>query len=245
MNLRKSLLILVLVAIGVTSALWLWMNYRASLPSEESRGPIRVQPATAQIDATPNDFVTAVFTIKNLSDVPHSFQLEVTAPHGWEALNPLDTLALQGQSQQELFLTVQIPPATPAGKYTLAVSAKDSSLSALGRTQIDVASTDMIKLSTPTWQPFTKAGEEGAYPITVANRGNQSAAVRLTVVAPLSWQTRLSSETLSLSPGQSQVVELFMRPPGQSSASQGKITIQASSNKAQEQVSFTVVVLVP
>jgi uncharacterized membrane protein len=248
MTQRRSLIIGVatlIVALGAIAVFWFWNKNQQALPSEESHGLVRVQPVSSKIDVSPDDFVTAVFIVKNLSGEQHLYQIQIVAPQGWEVLNPSSTLTLVGQSQQELFLTMRVPTAAPAGEYTLTVSARNQSMSALGRTQMRVPSIEVFKLSIPTWQPFIKMGEEGAYPITITNRGNLSATVRLAVTAPLNWQTRLPLDTLTLPPGQSQVVELVIRPSGQSSASQGKISIQATSGKRQEQVSFTVVVSAP
>ncbi|MBI1742197.1 hypothetical protein HYR54_03915 [Candidatus Acetothermia bacterium] len=203
---------------------------------------VKVHPVMTQMAVDPDDFLTAVFVVSNLSNERRSYQLEATVPGGWEIVNLPKTLELDKQSQQELFLTVQAPPATKAGDYSLNLSAKSESDHALGRMQLQVRSVERVKLILPTWQPLIQAGEEKSYPITVTNRGNLRTNVSLVVIAPWGWQTRLPAYNSALAPGQSQSVELFIKPPEKTSASQTKITVQVTSAKVQEEASFTIVV---
>jgi len=238
LTLGATLAIVIFVAMGI----FLVQRQQQNLPSEESNGLIKVHPVTMQMAVDPDDFVTAVFVVSNLSNEWRSYQLGAMVPDGWEIVNLPKALELDKQSQQELFLTVQVPPATKAGDYSLNLSAKSETDHALGRMQMQVRSVEHVKLILPTWQPLISAGEEKSYPITVTNRGNLATNVHLVVIAPEGWQTRLPSYMIALIPGQSQSMELFIKPSEKTPASQGKITVQATSAKLQQQVSFTVVV---
>jgi hypothetical protein len=79
-----------LLAIIILGALWAWNQ--SSVRYEESAGPIKVSPAKTKIQGDPDDFVTAVFVLRNLSEQERSYELHVEAPQGWSILNGLEAV---------------------------------------------------------------------------------------------------------------------------------------------------------
>ncbi len=230
-------IILCLVALG---ALWAWE--RLAIQYEESSGPVRVSPAKTTVPGDPDDFVTVVFTLRNLGDREHSYELSTEAPPGWTVLDELHSVTVGSQAQHEVFLTAQIPPMTPPGQYWLAVRAQSDSLSAIGRTRINVRARERLKLFLAESDLILRPGEEKTLALTVINRGNVSARVSVAVTAaPVGWQFQLRERSIALAPGQSQTVELTVRPLQDVAIAPAPFTVQASSASSRDELSFTVV----
>lgn len=238
---RKRLLLgvitLILVAIGALRA---WQKF--SVQYEENSGPVRVSPAKTRVQGDPDDFVTVVFTLHNLGDQERVYELHPEVPQGWALLNELHTIALGPHAQQELFLTVQIPPGTPPGGYGLALRAQSESAFAIGRTRIDVRARERLKFILASPDLIAHPSEEKTVTLTVTNRGNTAARVSLAVtMAPVGWQFQLRENSLTLAPSQSKAVALTVKPPQNAELAPGRFTVQATSSAAQDELSFTVV----
>ncbi len=238
---RKS----VLFALGgalifVVVALWAWQRF--SVQYEESAGPIRVSPVKTTVQGDPDDFVTVVFTLRNLSDQERSYELSVEAPEGWTLLDGLSSIAVGSHAQQEIFLTMQIPPGTPPGRYWLTLRAHSDSDSAVGKTQIVVRARERLKLALTSSDLIARPNEETTLALTVTNRGNVSARVTLAVTAaPVGWQFRLREDSFALVPGESKAVELTVKPLAEAELAPGRFTVQATSPSARDELSLTVV----
>jgi uncharacterized membrane protein len=227
----------VLAALG---ALWAWNQ--SSVRYEESAGPIKVSPAKTKIQGDPDDFVTTVFVLRNLSEQERSYELHVEAPQGWNILNGLEAVTIGPQAQHEVFLTVQIPPGTPAQEYWLALRAQSDEFWALGRAQIVVRAQERLKLALPFSDLIVHPNEEKTLSLTVTNRGNIAARVSLAVtVAPVGWQFRLRDSSFTLDPTQSKTVELTVKPLSEASIAPARFTLQATAGSARDELSFTVV----
>lgn len=229
------------IAVVVLAALVFWLWNRPSIKSEESVGPIRVRPVVISMITDPDDFVTVVFTLANLSDQRRSYQLQVTAPEGWHILDLAEAIELSGNAQQEIFLTARTPPATPPGRYVLSLRAQSDSDFGTGRMEIRVRTAERIKLIAPPAQPLVRPGEEKPYPITVMNRGNVQTTVHFAVtLSPLGWQFRLPPPLILL-PGESRVVEVMLHPLSQAATAPAQMKLEATAGKARDEISFTVV----
>jgi uncharacterized membrane protein len=230
----------VLAVLAALGALWAWNQ--SSVRYEESAGPIKVFPAKTKIQGDPDDFVTAVFVLRNLSEQERSYKLHVEAPQGWNILNGLEAVTIGPQAQHEVFLTVQIPPGTPARGYWLALRAQSDEFWALGRAQIVVRAQERLKLALPFSDLIVHPNEEKTLSLTVTNRGNIAARVSLAVtVAPVGWQFRLRDSSFTLDPTQSKTVELTVKPLSEALVAPARFTVQATAGSARDELSFTVV----
>ncbi len=242
---KKSVLlalgvVLVLVFVG---AWWAWQ--RLSVQHEERSGLIRVSPAKTLTEGNPDDFVTVVFVLHNLSDQECTYELSTEVPQGWILLNELYTVSVAPQAQYEIFLTVQIPPGTPPGRYWLTLGAQSDPDFALGRTQITVRARERIKLALASSDLVVHPNEEKIVTLTVSNRGNTSARVTLAVTAaPVGWQFQLRESSMSLGPGESKIIGLIVKPLAHAELAPGRFTVQATSPSARDELSFTIA-LVP
>lgn len=237
---KKSLALGVALILIVVGAWWAWQ--RLSVQYEESSGPIRVSPVKTLTEGDPDDFVTLVFALYNLSDQERAYELHPEVPQGWSLLDEPQNITLRPQAQQEIFLTVQVPPGTPPGRYMLTLRAQSNSDFAIGRTQIVVRVRERLKLALASPDLIVRPDEEKILSLTVTNRGNVSARVALAVtVAPLKWQFRLQESAVMLLPGETKAVELRVRPSSDAELASGRFMVQATSSSARDELSFTVV----
>ncbi len=233
-------IILILIALG---ALWAWERF--SVKYEESFGPVKLSPAKTTVPGDPDDFVTLVFTLHNLSDQERSYELHAEIPSGWTLLEKLLNVTVGPHAQHEIFLTLQIPPGTPPGRSMLALRAQSNSEFALGRTQIVVRARERLKLALASPDLIVHPNEEKKLLLTVTNRGNVSARVSLAVTAaPVGWQFQLRESSMSLRPEESKLIELRVKPLADAALAPGRFTVQATSRFARDEFSFTIV-LVP
>jgi hypothetical protein len=232
-----------LLAIIILGALWAWNQ--SSVRYEESAGPIKVSPAKTKIQGDPDDFVTTVFVLRNLSEQERSYELHVEAPQGWNILNGLEAVTIGPQAQHEVFLTVQIPPGTPAQEYWLALRAQSDEFWALGRAQIVVRAQERLKLALPFSDLIVHPNEEKTLSLTVTNRGNIAARVSLAVtVAPVGWQFRLRDSSFTLDPTQSKTVELTVKPLSEALVAPARFTVQATAGSARDNTKVTKEIIV-
>ena len=229
-----------LLAIIILGALWVWNQ--SSVKYEESTGPIKVSPTKTRIEGDPDDFVTTVFVLRNLGDQERSYELHVEAPQGWNILNGLEAVTISPQAQHEVFLTVQVPPGTPAQEYWLALRAQSDEFWALGRAQIVVRARERLKLALPFSDLIVHPNEEKALSLIVTNRGNVTARVALAVTAaPAAWRFELQESSVTLPPNQSASVALMVKPLPNAEIGPGRFTVQATAGVARDELSFTVV----
>lgn len=239
---RKSVLLalgaaLILVVLG---AWWAWQ--RLSVRYEESFGPIRASPVKTPVEGDPDDFVTVVFVLYNLSDQEHVYEVRTEAPQGWILLDELHSVTVGPQAQHEIFLTVQIPPGTPPGRYWFTLRAQSDSDFAVGKAQIDVRARERLKLALASPDLIVHPNEEKTVTLTVTNRGNVSARVSLAVAAaPVGWQFQLRESSTTLAPSTSKAIELRVKPSSDAELAPGRFTVQAASSTARDELSFTVV----
>lgn len=230
----------VVLILAVFGTWWAWDRF--SIQYEESSGPVRVSPAQTVVQGDPDDFVTVVFTLYNLSDQERSYKLRAEAPQGWLLLDELHEVTVNAHAQHELFLTVQIPPGTPAGRYGLALRAQRDPDFALGRTQIAVRARERLRLALASPDLIVHPDEEKTLSLTVTNRGNVSARVSLAVTAaPGGWRFQLRESSVTLLPNHSQSVVLIVKPLPNAAIAPGRFTVQAISSAARDELSFTVV----
>jgi uncharacterized membrane protein len=194
------------------------------------------------VQGDPDDFVTVVFALHNLSDQERSYKLSVETPQGWDLLDGLSSITVGSHAQQDIFLTVQIPPGTPPGRYTLSLRAQGDFGFALGRTQMVVRARELLKLALASPDLIAHPGEEKPLSLRVTNRGNVSARVVLAVTAaPVGWQFQLREGSFALAPGESKVVELIVKPSADAELAPGRFTVQATSPSTRDELSLTVV----
>ncbi len=239
---RKGLVLALGVAlIVILGTLWAWQRF--SIRYEEHSGAIRVSPAKTLIEGDPEDFVTVVFALRNLSDHERVYELRPEAPQGWGLLlDAPQNITLGPQAQHEVFLTVQIPAGTPPGRYWLTLRAQSDSDFAVGKTQIAVRARERLKLALGSSDLIVRPGEEKTLLLTVTNRGNVSARVTLAVTtAPVGWQFRLRESSLTLGPGESKAVGLIVKPSSDVELAPGQFTVHATSPSARDGLSLTVV----
>ncbi len=231
-------IILILIALG---ALWAWQRF--SVRYEEHFGAVRVSPAKTLVEGDPEDFVTVVFALRNLSDHhQRSYKLHPEAPQGWGLLEALQDIVLGPQAQHEVFLTVQIPAGTPPGRYWLTLRAQSDSDFAVGKTQISVRARERLKLALGSSDLIVRPGEEKTLLLKVTNRGNASARVTLAVTtAPVGWQFRLQESSLTLEPGESRAIGLIVKLSSDAELAPGRFTVHATSPSARDELSLTVV----
>lgn len=238
---RKS----VFLALGVVlilTACGAWWAWQISVRYEESSGPLRVSPVKTLLEGDPDDFVTAVFVLYNLSNQERVYELRTEAPQGWMLLDEPHSVTVGPQAQHEIFLTVQIPSGTPPGRHMLTLRAQNNSDFAIGRTQIAVHARERLKLALATTDLIVHPHEEKILSLTVTNRGNVSARVALAVtVAPLGWQFRLQESAVMLTPGETKAVELRVKPSSDAELASGRFMVQATSPSARDELSFVVV----
>lgn len=230
-------IILLLITLG---ALWAWDRF--SIKYEENSGPVQLSPVKRVVQSDPDDFVTVVFTLHNLSDQERSYELHAEVPQGWMLLDELQEVTVKAHAQQELFLTIQIPPGTPPGRYALSLRAQSESSFAIGRTQIAVRVRERIKLALASPDLIVHPDEEKTLSLTVTNRGNVSARVSIAVTAaPVGWWFQLQESSVTLAPSTSKAIELRVKPSFNAELAPGRFTVQATSSTARDELLFTVV----
>ncbi|MCI2429140.1 NEW3 domain-containing protein [Candidatus Acetothermia bacterium] len=243
--LLAALLVLLLLLLGGSFLLWWWLS-RSEFIREERTGALRVQPQSVTLSAKPDDFVTLVFVAHNEGVVQRALSLQAEAPSGWSLLEFPAEIALDAEQSQEIFLTVQIPPGTPPGRYLIALNAHDASDRALGRAQIEIPTVERLKLTVSQEQPMLRPGDEHSRPVIATNRGNVRLNVGVGVTAaPTGWRFSLSPASFSLDPGGSQSLELRIKAPERALAAPVIFTIEAVGGRVSDKATVTVVLAAP
>ena len=161
------------------------------------------------LEAPSGEFVTYVVQVRNDGDAAAKFQWNVDVPAGWVPLAPGGEFDVEPGSSAPLFVTVYVPAAAGAGRYTLHMSVVHLGSGTAERWEVaaEVPVRRGIRLEQPS-APAGYAGEELAYEVLVQNSGNTPEDVELSMSAPAGWRVGPYNRVVSLSPGDSATVRV-------------------------------------
>jgi len=237
---RKQLIFIALAALivmGVASFL--------VLKSFSPQGPLQVSLLSSMKKALPEDFITHVFSVR--SESADAYELKLTLPEGWSLLEPLAPIRLEAGAEEKLFITVQIPPATPPGRYVLSLTAhslSDPTLTASAQALVKIGQAERLKLRVPQERLLITAGQESRYAFKIINTGNVSAAVKLSLLSSQSgWGLGLSEGVVQLAPGESRELSLIIKVPQNAPSGEAKILLEAKAQRSSDEAALFFTVL--
>ncbi len=159
-------------------------------------------------------------SLNNLGTQPAALSLDVAAPTGWAAALSLFgqpasqvTLSPNGLDTTVLQLSLTPPANVTPGIYPFTVTASDASgvvQTTGGAVQVLSLGVQIALLSGPSQ---IEPGGSGAWQVQVTNTGSQADTYDLGAFGALSAQAALSAGAVTLSPGQSQTVQLQTSVP--------------------------------
>jgi uncharacterized membrane protein len=145
------------------------------------------------------------------------------------------SLRLGARSAEHIFVTVQVPPATAAGRYSLGLAAqseRDQTIRVTAQTSIQIRSAEQIKLRVPTERLAVTAGQESRHALKLVNVGNLETMARISFgTAPAHWTLTVSEATAMLAPGESRQLWVHLLVPPDAEIDEVKLTVNARTEK--------------
>lgn len=178
--------------------------------------------------------MTHVFTVTNESSSSVTYKLTLDLPEGWTSLPISPEVTLPPQGSKPIFVNVNVPEDTPAGKYevTLTASSTDGTVEESETTYIQVESVPGFDLSwerEPT-RPSPGTSVEGA--IKIVNSGNTIDTYKVDISLEEGWEYSMEEEEVRLMAGQSTTLPLsFTIPEGAESGARYRIEVEVVSKR--------------
>lgn len=181
----------------------------------------------------------------NPTDEDVVIDLDQTAPESWDGTFSNGTVTVRADSQGHSRLELSIPADEPPGEVPFSVLASTDGDE--GRLDLVVAvrgeSGDSdLRVSAETNESSVSAGEEVSYELTVANRGNESRTVELSVSGSNPEWATLSDGSLRLDPGEEETVTVTVAVPEDADAGiySHRVTAEADAEGLETPASDTV-----
>ncbi len=225
---KKSLITLgILLAIGI-GIYWFFNGFN-------SAEDLQIEVLSLEQTTTPDEFVTNVFRVINRSDQAQVYRLEFVLPEEWASMDSPSSLRLGARSAEQIFVTVQVPPATAAGRYSLGLVAqleRDQTIRVTAKTSIQIRSVEQIKLRVPTERLAVIAGQESRHAFKLVNVGNLETTARISFGSvPAHWKLTASEATATLAPGESRQLWVHLMVPPDAELDEVELTVNASTEK--------------
>jgi hypothetical protein len=180
--------------------------------------------------ASPGEFVTHVFSIKNHGS-PDRFLLSLALSTGLEPISPPTAVELATDETQTLFITVFVTAQAEAGENYLQLTAtaeSDPSITASATAIIIVLPQAGVEVFPPP-EAQADPGERVRLEFVVLNRGNLPDSFKLEVTAPPEVLTELEEDRLDLLPGEARRVAVFATVSPSAAVGRLRVTLKASS----------------
>lgn len=171
--------------------------------------------------ADPGQQTVYELAFDNPTDQDVVIDLDHTAPDPWDGTFSNETVTVRADSNAYSALELSIPADEPPGEVPFSVQAStdddDAHLDLVAVVHGDSGDSD-IEVSAEPANRSVGAGDEASYELTVANRGNESRTVELSVSgANPDWVT-LSDDSLRLDPGEEETVTVTVAVPDDADA---------------------------
>jgi len=222
-----------LAGIALFSGVW---------PITSSSEPLQVRPAIPRKAASPDEFVTLVYRLINRTERPLELDLRAELPQGWTLLEEPPAVSLPPGAEEEVFITFNIPPMTPAGRYELSLAASASGeppYRAVGVTTVSVRREAKVHVRLLVPQRQARPGASVKFPLLIANYGNTTAT--FVILSRSGWRL-LGTHPLRLAPGQRQEVEVGIQVPQVASSGRYELPLQVSAGRHSKEVRLYVIV---
>lgn len=183
--------------------------------------------STGLRETNPGEMVTHVFVIANKSepggtDAPCRVVWSLATPEGWSVVgSPQGDLALGAGETKEVFATVLVPSAVPAGDYSISFISRGGTVeegepsgeevSVEGVVRVKRTGRLALRGTTETWRVLP--GDEIDFSLSLYNQGNTEEDIILSVEAPLSWRITMTPRRFELAPGASQRIDVKATVP--------------------------------
>jgi len=179
-------------------------------PAYKANKDLAVIPAQFEMDGVPTRVVSAPFKIHNNTDALLDLQLDVKLPENWIMFGEIPEMLLASGESGDVFVGATIPFGTESGKYHITVGAINKGIGDVfdsDQTQINVISVAIPKVRIGNKRLSGPPTETLQYEVELINNGNKAQDFNLSLSeTPTGWRTRLSQDTINVSPGQSQMV---------------------------------------
>lgn len=198
---------------------------------------ISVDRRVKQVD--PGEQAVYELTFDNPSDEDVVMDLDHTAPDSWDGTFSNATVTVRADSQAYSRLELSVPADEPPGEVPFSVLAStdrdDGRLDLLVAVRGEPGDSE-IEVSAEATNRSVGAGDEATYELTVANRGNESRTVGLSVSgANPDWVT-LSDDSLQLDAGEEETVTVTVAIPEGADAGiySHRVTAEADGDALEE-----------
>lgn len=184
-------------------------------------------------------------SFENPSDQDVVMDLNHTAPDAWDGTFSNETVTVRADSQAHSRLELSIPADEPPGEVPFSVLAStdqdDGRLDLVVDVQGESGESD-IELSAESTEASADAGGETTYELTVANRGNESRTVELSVSGSNPDWATLSDGSLRLDAGEEETVTVTVAVPEDADAGiySHRVTAEAETEGLEGPASDTV-----
>ncbi|MFC2079334.1 SdrD B-like domain-containing protein [Candidatus Bipolaricaulota bacterium] len=167
------------------------------------------------------ELVTHVFTIHNHGTNIDVYSLELGVPDGWPVLPVPGSLFVPTGESAVVFVNLVVPRTAEAGEYLIylkAISQDAPAVESEAVGSIYVRTQWQFELN---WVNQPSRGQPGEWlegSVRVSNMGNAADEYLVHMEANSSWEVNLRPNEFSLLPGETQVVQFFVRVPDYAAA---------------------------
>ena len=172
---------------------------------------IEVSLTPERVALAPGDTAEFAVVVRNVSDVPEQYSIEVQGiPASWIRLSTPD-LSLPPRDKESVLVNINPPAsaATEAGSYNVSVkvaSRRDQKLSTSIGFQLDLSSASEWDLDL---LPKQAKGYREPFHVLIANKGNAAETYKLKAADPdARYDYHFSSESIAVEPGATSKVTL-------------------------------------
>ena len=205
------------------------------------------------VEARPREVVTLSFLVTNSTPEERVFLETIDLPEGWKLLFPMTTFPLKGGENEVRLVSIIVPPAAAAGKYTVTYLVKDSSYPFVGGyTRVEVNVLPLLGLEAITQEAplYATAGESYDVSFQVINRGNAPVRVTIEIESGKGFPATVEEKEFLLKAGQSKVVKVRVQTKGDLVQAENHILrlrakTQDKSGKVIEAIAVSSVEVIP
>lgn len=180
---------------------------------------LEIKPLKPALVAAPGEFVTQSFSLAYLGPAEASYFLSLEVPENWQLLGlaEVNPIRLESGGSRRIFVTIGVPPLYPPGEYPIYLRlarSREPREGTLGFTvRVKAAAIPRVEPLSPRAEVDPERGWPVPIYFEVTNRGNRRGAFKLEVTAPSDWTESWEPKELTLSPGESEKVAIWISPP--------------------------------